>query len=81
MDTLCSREDGGAVGFNNICEKDINLLKSYLNNIQEYYDFLEMNEVWNILKPMIEDSLSEQASKSRSLLLSIRSVINNSILK
>ena len=63
------------------CEKDINLLKSYLNNIQEYYDFLEMNEVWNILKPMIEDSLSEQASKSRSLLLSIRSVINNSILK
>lgn len=62
------------------CAKDINLLKSYLNNIQEYYDFLEMNEVWIILKPMIENSSSEQASKSRSLLLSIRSVINNSIL-
>ena len=63
------------------CVKDVSLLKSYLNNIQDYYDYLKMHEVWSILKPMIEESLSDQASKSRTLLLSIRSAINNSILK
>lgn len=62
------------------CVKDVSLLTSYLNNVKGYYDYLEMTESWNILKPMIEGNLSELASKSRMLLLSIRSAIIKSIL-
>ena len=62
------------------CVKNVNLLKSYLNNPQEYYDYLEMTDAWSKLKPLIEENQSDQASKSRNLLLSIRSAIINSIL-